>query len=32
MQRIIARQTVRVDAVEQLMLKNSSSLHGEAKR
>jgi putative transposase len=31
MQRIIARQTVKIDAIEQLMRKNSWSLPGEAK-
>jgi putative transposase len=31
MQRIIARQTVKIDAIEQLMRKNSWSLPGEPK-
>ena len=31
MQRIIARQTVKIDAIEQLMRKNSRSLPGEPK-
>lgn len=31
MQRIIARQTVRIDAMEELMRKNSWSLPGELK-
>ena len=31
MQRIIARQTVKMDAIEQLMRKNSWSLPGESK-
>jgi len=31
MQRIIARQTVKIDAIERLMRKNSWSLPGEPK-
>ena len=31
MQRIIARQTVKIDAIEQLMRKNSWSLPGDSK-
>lgn len=31
MQRIIARQTVKIDAIEELMRKNSWSLPGEPK-
>ena len=31
MQRIIARQTVKIDAIEQLMRKNSWGLPGELK-
>jgi putative transposase len=31
MQRIIARQTVKIDAIEQLMRKNSWSLPGDPK-
>ncbi len=31
MQRIIARQTVKIDAIEQLLRKNSWSLPGEPK-
>jgi len=31
MQRIIARQTVKIDAIEQLMRKNSWNLPGEPR-